>query len=185
MMKLFKRLKSIFASRQGMTLIEMVVTLALFALIASAVAFIFPPTYKSYRTSNALAETSTLMDTMSQYVLTDASRADSMEIKGDLLQIKTSQGNVSYYCYNGTDTSKEELLNTLCRDNDVPVREKRYYNSKQLKIGFFQSDGTTPMSDGIVNEAFLMRFTVLDNQGETLAVKDYAIYPLSLAYSKY
>lgn len=171
-----KKLLSILKLKKGMTMIELVVGMLIFAVIASSVAAVLVPTLNAYMKANELAEVNTLLDNLSEEMLSDIARATAVSVDdvagNGKITIITGIGNIDYYVDTGV----------LCRAGgagDVPVLEKRYYKGKSVAIDYLGQDGITEVDTADeIKTPFYIRLTISSDKGGSIASRRYAANPV-------
>lgn len=174
MMKLLK-------NKHGMTMIELIVGMLVFSIIAISVSTILVPTLRAYAKANDLAEINTLLDNLSAEILDDISRADKVTLSGGStnLRIETNVNTVIYDI--GASAPNEGLL---CRDG-TPVLHEDYYKGKTVRLECYQDDKSALLDDGTISHdtisdgtmpsTFYVRMTLISSEGNDMASRDYAV----------
>lgn len=137
------KIKKLLRDRRGVTLAELIVTMAIFALITAATAALLVPTLSSYAKANELAELNSLLDTLSTELTGAMSASDHPpDIAADKAQVTlyAAGSSTSYYIQNGI------LYRQPGNTAGGPVLQPGYYKNKQLSLEFSYTQTTTPPS---------------------------------------
>lgn len=164
-------------NKNGMTMIELIVGMLVFSIIAISASTILVPTLRAYAKANDLAEINTLLDNLSAEVLDDISRATEVTITNTgiapdtntEIKIKTNVNTVTYDATSGL----------LCMDG-TPVLHEDYYKGKTVRLECYKDDKSVPLydlttSDGTLPSTFYVRMTLFSSEGNVMASRDYAV----------
>ena len=152
---------------KGLTLVELVITMVICAVIMTTVAAIFPTVLRSYEQANSLAERNTLLNNLANQItadLSDLSKQVSEENLGvkNRLSFTTGQGEIVYGVEGGV------LLK-----NGSEVFSKDYYKNKSVEFLCVAEKG------GSVT-AYTLTVTITADKGGESISRDYAVTPLVL-----
>jgi prepilin-type N-terminal cleavage/methylation domain-containing protein len=173
-MRILKTLKS----KSGVTLMELIVGVVIFAIITTAVSAVLAPMLRAYSHANELAELNALLDTIANPIKNDMSDAtDPLEKLGIdneiLIPINT---NTIKYTIGGDGV-------LLCSVNDsppMPVLPKTFYNNKSVDFRVIRIDPP--------EAAYTLTIIIRSDRddGREMARRDYAVRPLVLnQYNNY
>ena len=157
-------------SKSGMTLVEVLVGMLVFAILATCVTWILIPITKFYTQTNDLSETNLLLDNLSDQMLDDLWGAIDVAASGTSLTIRTNADTVVY------DIGIDENEGLLCKD-ERPIFERKYYKGKTINLEYLDTE-ENPIS-GTAPSAFIIRITLLSD-GTAVESRDYAAKPLVL-----
>lgn len=165
-------------NKKGITMIEMVVGMLVFSIIAISVTTILVPVLNAYSKANDLAEINTLLGNLSAEILDDLARSTSATVSdsGTKLTITTNANTIVY----DIDAATGETDGFLCR-NGIAVLHEGFYKNKTVSVEYCDSDGAT-LSDGDVPAKFYVRLTLTSSEGTTMASRDYAVNLLRLRF---
>ena len=181
-------------SKRGMTLLETVVGMVIFSIIAVSVSMVLVPTSEVTAGAADLSENNTIMGRISAEIISDMKKATSMElisgVAGDTLKITVGVSSTSnytiYYRVNGDGL----LIKGSLPNNMRVVHDAGYYKGRTIKLEFFAPPVTSssvalsapPTGPLELPSSVIVRITLIrtsDNQD--LLVRDYAVSPV--AYS--
>jgi len=179
MMRLLKKLKN----KKGLTLLELIVGLLIFSIIAVAVSTTLAPTLFAYMRANHFAEYNTLLDNLANQIISDISQANSLidtnELDvlitgtGDQITISTPTRVIRY-------TVNAGILQKATGNGDYfDVFSRDFYNRKDLSIRLNQVDN----SGGSIGTAYILTVRLRENStpGSTFEIeREYAVRPLIL-----
>jgi len=161
--------------RKGMTMVEVVLAMLLFAIISATAAAALVPTVTAYRDANTLAEMNTLLDNLSGEMLCDIGKAREITITEDEITIKTESTTVTYgvsdegLLYRGTQASL--------------VLPESFYKRKKVELSFLDAAGANELSGTFEKEselAFQVKLVIQAEDGSELVSRCYAAKPLGL-----
>lgn len=170
-----KRIGKALRCQKGMTLVEVIVSILLFAIISTTAAAALSPTVTAYRNANTLAEMNTLLDNLSEELLSDIGNAREITISADEINIKADATTLTYgvndagLLYRGSET-------TL-------VLPERYYKRKTMTIFFLNADEENELNGTYAqgsNLAFRVKLVIRNVDGSELVSRCYAAKPLGL-----
>ena len=172
MIKLLKRIKLVelpkpLKNKKGMTLVEAVAGIMVFAVIAATVTTILVSVSKAYVKSNDLAETNLLLNNLSREVLSELRSASGVTVSGSKIKIRTGSKTVLYSVENGF----------LYRD-ETPVFDEKYYNGKTMALAYYADEQETEISPN--PDEFIVRVKILSADNRVTISRDYAVKPLGL-----
>lgn len=162
---MIKRLKS----KKGMTLIELIAAMMVFAVISTCAAALMGPILNIYARANDLAEVSNLLDTLSAEILNDLADASDVIIDPADDTTVTIQTNRSTIVYSvDTGILYKETNNREAK----PVLGDKY--SGNMTVGLFVGvDATSGVCTVTIN--------IIDGRdGSIMASRPYSIRPLGL-----
>jgi prepilin-type N-terminal cleavage/methylation domain-containing protein len=137
-------MKKLLKSQKGMTLVELVVGMVMFAIAVGAIGAIMVPTLRVYAEANEYAESNNLLDTLANQILDDLSEATSddttpapsvavdPDTNVETLTFHIDTRSVAYTI--GADPALPpgpERLTILLR-NGTPVYTEEFYKGKNL-----------------------------------------------------
>ncbi len=159
-----KRMKKLVRSRSGFTLIEMIATLALLAILTTMAASVMMPMTKATFKANRLAEVERVYDTLSGELVADMERAAGpMTFNDGSLAIPVSGGSVTYSARDGV------IYKSVNGGEAGPMLEKGYYRGWSAAFAVSESDGVYTLS-----------LTLSGEDGEALPSHEYKVRPLTL-----
>lgn len=152
--------------KKGMTLIELIVGMMMFAILTAAVSAVLVPMLRVYARANEFAECNTLLDNVANQIIKDLSNATKeLDLSADETILITIELDEIIYT---VDNSNGVLLK-----NGIPVLSKSYYKNKSVNfscVSISSSAGTAYMLTVIISS---------DENGEMIR-RDYAVKPLAL-----
>jgi len=168
----------IFRNKKGITLVELMVSMLLFTIIAAAVSAILMPMLNSFARANELAECNTLLDSVANVITRDLSKATEEigALGTNILSITVNSVNdVRYLIPEDPDSEYRGLL----LKNGVPVFAKSFYKNKSVGIICARDDTA---ARGVVYK--LTVIILSDKYGEMIR-RDYTVRPLALPANQY
>lgn len=169
------KLTKALRNRRGVTLVELIITMALFSIITAAAAALLPPTLASYAKANELAELNTLLDTLTTELSAAMAGIDTeptLSTDGTQITLTTGTNSATYSTNNGV---------LFCqRDSGTAqaVLQGGYYKNKQLAVAFTYT--VTPATPTVPASAIIqttLSLTLAD--GGTLD-RSFSVKPLIL-----
>lgn len=177
-----KKLKS----TSGMTLIETIVALLLFAVLAAAITAVLIPVLNSFVRANDLAELTVLVENIGKEITDDlkqstanATNIDGIELSGKSknISIKIESNVVEYQIPTGSDDNAGILMkkfgtndpgfnNTVHGAEFFPVFDAKYYRGKTLDITYDVSYGVGGKTDPL----YTVKVDITNKDGLTKVV---------------
>jgi type II secretory pathway component PulJ len=186
----------ILKNKKGVTLMELIVGLFLFAVVTTSVAAIVAPILRAHAHASDLAEVNTLLDNLANIIISDLSSAtDALVISGDddddddenryEVLIRIDNTNVIYTV---EDDENNPNFGALLRSVSVnapdpvfhPVLPKIFY--KRKSVSFVVNDAPTTVN----GEAYTLTVTILSDRtgsemiSREMISREYAVRPLAL-----
>lgn len=161
----------ILESKNGMTLIELIVGMVLFVIVVTAVSTILVPMLKVYARANELAEYNTLLDNAANKIIGDLTNATALlkhlDVENEISITIDNPDDVQY----SIDSNSGVLLK-----NGTPVLSKDYYKNKSVSFSCrpVESDSET---------AYMLTVNILsdrDGGNNVMISREYAVRPLAL-----
>ncbi|MCL2088292.1 MAG: prepilin-type N-terminal cleavage/methylation domain-containing protein [Oscillospiraceae bacterium] len=160
-------------NKKGMTLVETIAGMMLFAVIALSVAAIIAPMLRTYIMANRFAEYNTIIDNAANHIIGDLHSitepiADDMMGIENQLQITVNISNTVTYTADGGILTRNQngYINN-------PMPDSFY---KGNKIGF-TCDRAPGSYDG---EAYVLTVFIFSEEDGRVRTKDFAVKPLLL-----
>jgi prepilin-type N-terminal cleavage/methylation domain-containing protein len=128
-------MKKLLKSQKGMTLIELVVGMVMFAIAVGAVGAILAPTLRVYAEANEYAESNNLLDTLANQILDDlseATTAPTINAEGRL-EFYIDTRKVTYWVDQTAGGANEGLLMRQYESNEEDTDEKPVYTEPFYK----------------------------------------------------
>lgn len=121
---------------KGMTLVELVIGIAVFAIFSLGAVSILVPVLNTYAHTAEFAELEVLAGTIGEYLVSDIGLAKEILPIEDsaILRIRKTAGGETVYAVN------EEGILTV---NDVPAFAKEYYKGYKVALEFTQNGNVT------------------------------------------
>ena len=158
----------ILKNKNGMTLIEMIVSMVLFVIVAATVSAILVPMLKVYAKANEFAECNTLLDNIANQIISDLSDATvELEDLGAGNEISITIDNPEDVKYS-VDSDSGVLLK-----NDIPVLTKTYYKNKS--VSFVCNSASTDSGT-----AYTLTVIILSDRHGEMMRRKYVVRPLAL-----
>lgn len=161
----------IVKNKKGMTLMELIVGMLVFFIIAISVTAALPSILGAYTKSNDLAEINTIFNSLTLEMLNDLSDASYVAVSEPTLTIKTNKKTVVY------DIGTGDYSGLLLKDGK-PVLDISYYKGKTVNLKYYDENGD--ILSGVAAQAVVVRMILLSGDGEIMATRDYASKPLGL-----
>lgn len=156
-------------SNSGMTLVETIVALLLFTVLATMVSTIMIPVLNTYMRANDLAELTVLVENIGSEIVDDLKQSTALaEITGgNAIKVKIESNTVEYKIDEGV-LKKKFTTNDPSFDVDshgaefYPVFHEKYYRGKKLNIAYSVSGGEKPI--------YKVEITITNKDGLTRVV---------------
>ena len=163
---MFKTMFKHIKNQQGLTLVELIISMIIISVIFTSVAAVLSSTVEMYSKLNEWAEINSMLDNISGEMVTDAREANrDVTISDKTIMIRTkNKGDVIYNVENG-----------FLYKNGQLVLDKLYYKGKTIDMNFLDEDGNT--IDSGSPAAFTIKITLLPNGDFS---REYSIKPLGL-----
>jgi len=153
------RIQKIFASKRGLTLVEVIVGCVLFALIAVTAASVLSPMLKAYTRANEIAEFNLLLDSVGNRIISDMKQASEVQdYDEDTVTMMINSSTVVY-----------EVVDGVLQRNDNIVFPMDYYKGKNVSFTIAPTSSDT---------GFLINVTVSSNNTGVEISRSYAVRPL-------
>ena len=157
-------MKKLLKSARGFTLIEMVITIALLAILTTMAASVMVPMTKVVRTSTELAEINRVYDTLSGEMTADLERAAAAITAGDgAFTVPTSSGSVAYTDVDGV------IYKAVDGGEAQPMLDKAYYRNWRAAFSLAGDGGV-----------YTLTLTLTNADGEEFPSREYKVRPLAL-----
>lgn len=167
----------VLKNKKGITLIELIVGLMLFAIVTAAASAVLAPLLSVFAKVNELSECNTLSDIVANQIIGDLFNA-TVEIEGleddddELVnEIKIIGSNLGIITYK-IDT------NGVLLKNDISVLSKTYYKNKSVSF-------SCALSSIGAEKAYILTVTVLSDKEGKMISRDYAVRPLAILENQY
>lgn len=170
-------MKKILRNKSGMTLLEVMAALLIFAIFGVMVSASLVPMLKQFSHSNELSEMSMLLDNISDEISNNVSVAKAVKLENDKSIVCTMDGyTLSYKIVDGI---LQTSFDAAAVDKKVyfPTFDKKYYNLKTLVYG--EVDSTTPMVDA--KGTVKIKLLVKDRNGIIMMERSITARPLLLS----
>ena len=170
-------------SKGGMTLVEIIVTMALSAIVMTSVAALLPSILRIYATANDMAERNTLLNNVANIVMADISNATKpissfdSEATDTELVIQTATGQITYQIQRGilykkVGTETESLS---------PVLSEGYYRNMAVSLKCEPLDPTSTGGNEGFEDAYTLTINVSNHKrAQSDLTREYVIAPLVL-----
>lgn len=165
-------MKKILKSKKGFTLVELIVSIVVFAIILTSVSTILVRILRFYAQANELAELNTLVDNIANQITSDISRVTLPVPVQDL-------GKENDVCLTIEETNDirytVDALDGVLLKNDSIVYSKPFYKEKSLSF-------ILNAESGAAGVAYILTVRILSDQdgGGEMISRDYAVRPLAL-----
>lgn len=168
------KLKAI-KSKKGMTLMELIMGISVFCILAVSVSAIIGPVMTTISKVSSYSEVNGILDTLSNEFTADLSEASVVSFVGDEITIMTSDYYIISY----------NVVDGILSKNGGALLSKDFYKDKIVDLKVYDAELTTDISD--INtyvaatsktRSFLAVFKAIGANGEVMLQKSYAVRPL-------
>lgn len=174
-------LKKLLKNKKGMSLLEVIIGMMMFTMIASSVIGIMISTLRTHTMANDLAETNSLLDSLSAEILSDLGDAVEAEVSGQRLTITTDTIEIEY------DVDSEGFVTR----GGVRTLSEQYYKGRTARLEYYNASvdpisligysGSNPIIPAApVPSKLVVRIILFDRDDNPTASRDYAAMPLGL-----
>jgi len=119
-------------NKEGLTLLELIITILVMSIIIIAVTSVFAPMLNAYRRANNLAEANTLLDNIALIIISDLSNARDVS-KNEAQFIITNISNVNVI-YEVRPIEGRDVLWRIIDDVETLVFDVSFYGTTQIEI---------------------------------------------------
>ncbi|MCL2424793.1 MAG: type II secretion system GspH family protein [Oscillospiraceae bacterium] len=155
---IIKRVRKIFISKRGFTLIEVIVVCVLFAIIATTAISVLSPMLKAYARANDIAEYNLLLDNVGNTIVSSMMQASDVKNITDNSVIMIVDSSLITY----------SVVDGILQKNDSIVFPKNFYKGKDVSFV------VTPATDA---PDFLITVTVSSSSTGASISRSYAVNP--------
>ncbi len=127
-------------NKNGMTLVELVIGMIVFAIITLAVVTVMMPMLRVYAESNDLAEINALVDSVGSQIVKDMTGMDSplTPIAPSTTLVSPGASNVSFSTSIYSISYGTAPITGVFQQNGAPMFDERYYKQKTISVMFSQ-----------------------------------------------
>lgn len=162
----------ILSNKKGMTLMELIVGMMLFAIVAGTVSAILVPMLKAYTKANEIAEYNTLLDNIANQIIADLLQStDDPLLNNTKPSIMITIDNYADVLYEIDDNIDSVNYGALLR-NGTPVFTKKFYKSNSVSFVCELESGA--------DKAYKLTVTISSDKDGSSISRDYAVRPLVL-----
>ena len=158
-------------NNKGLTLVEMILALLVFAIITVAAASFFGPTLKAYIQANDLAEVNTLLDTIATIVMEDlvsATEVSTATPTGISFMLITTH-EITYAVVTDSETNRGVLERTGFDAIPRPILDPGFYGNISLHEASLERD----------DDILILKLVLGTEDGWTTS-REYAVRPVGL-----
>ena len=158
-------------STAGMTLIELMIGLVVFAIVSTAASAIMLPILNAYVNANELAEINTLMDNLSAELLSDLADATAVQYRASdgALVIESGVRPTTTYTVDG---------NGRIMRNGNSLFDELFYRRKTVSLEYSETSPVT--TNHTFTTQVVVRISLFGQGGQQLGQREYAVRPLGL-----
>jgi prepilin-type N-terminal cleavage/methylation domain-containing protein len=173
-----KPMKKLLKSQKGMTLVELVVGMVMFAIAVGAIGSIMVPTLRVYAEANEFAESNNLVDTLANQILDDLSEATAVTPGTGTFTFSMDTRTVMYSLDTSGGDSDGILLRqatsaTVTSASPMPVFTKDFYKRKSVSVLTLSG----PSSNGVYQLTIGIE---RDDGSGTIPPRTYAVRPVAV-----
>ncbi|MCL2254515.1 MAG: prepilin-type N-terminal cleavage/methylation domain-containing protein [Lachnospiraceae bacterium] len=164
-------MKKLYKCNKGLTLVELMVSLAVFMVVITTVTAVLIPIPRLYARSVELSEWNTLLDNVANVMIADLSRATESLIINvgfppDIILINIENIDIPYTVVDGI----------LIRDG-LQVLPREYYRDRSVS---FELRNTDLEGNALPFESYILNVRIISNRDGSVMERDYAVRPLVL-----
>lgn len=163
MMKLLK-------DKKGTSLMELMVAMIIFAMIATSVTMILVPTLREYGRATELAQINSMVNNVGNEISSDLSQStESATIQAlNTIDIQMANNQVTYTSQ-GTSNGRSQLMRSYNGGSPSPVFAAQYYRDKGVVVSYTEEDKT-----------YTIEVALYDENDELLVSRNFIVRPLIL-----
>lgn len=168
--------------KAGVTIIEIIVGMLLFSVIAMSISSILVPVLRTYANANELAEMNTLLDNLANEITSDFASARSITFSGPEENMTATVDSVFTYAVDRGILFK----------NITPVLPANYYKRKTVTVTYYDASGygdvawtASPPSVTSSTSSYIISITLLNGDGNPMISREYAVRPLVIEANQY
>ncbi len=161
------RVKKILKSRKGLTLVELIISIVILAIIALAIAWLMVPMMNVFDRNNTLSEMNAILDDSAKELENALSRAQRANVSGTRLEVVSNNQQDVY-----------DLDQGILQKNGRNLVADGYYRDATLQVAYLDPD-TGAALDGPITSGVVMRISAAID-GQVQMERDYAVSPMGL-----
>lgn len=156
--------------KKGTSLMELMVAMIIFAMIATSVTMILVPTLREYGRATELAQINSMVNNVGNEISSDLSQStESAAIPtSNTIDIQIGNNQVTYTSQ-GTSNGKSQLLRSYNGGSLSPLFSDAYYHDKGVVVSYTEEDKT-----------YTIEVALYDENDELLVSRNFVVKPLIL-----
>ncbi|MCL2865997.1 MAG: prepilin-type N-terminal cleavage/methylation domain-containing protein [Lachnospiraceae bacterium] len=157
-------------AKQGITLVEVIVAMALSAIIMAAVASLLPSILRIYDSANQIAERNTLLNNVANRMVGDMADARQIIPGEDTLTIRTGSEQIVYTMIGN------RIERQMGSEVAVDILPANYNRNMSVDFACKEIEAT----DGVLEKGYILTLTVTNSKNDGTLEREYAVLPLAL-----